>query len=99
MYGTLKVKVYVCQAEGFVKILEDSKVYKLEKALYGLRKSRRVWNLNLNNNLNKMGYQRRLQESVVYESMTNGEFINIAVYIDYLFMTGTILEFINRTRD
>nr|GEZ30864.1 retrovirus-related Pol polyprotein from transposon TNT 1-94 [Tanacetum cinerariifolium] len=41
--GTLKEGVYVCQPEGFINADHPSHVYKLKKALYGLKKSPRAW--------------------------------------------------------
>lgn len=43
LYGILNEDVYVDQPEGFVKQGYDHMVYKLRKALYGLRQSSRVW--------------------------------------------------------
>ncbi|GKF09799.1 retrovirus-related pol polyprotein from transposon TNT 1-94 [Tanacetum coccineum] len=39
LHGTLKEDVYVCQPEGFIDADNPSHVYKLEKALYGLKLS------------------------------------------------------------
>jgi hypothetical protein len=40
--GELKEEVYVCQLPGFEKEKVAHKVYKLDKALYGLRQAPRV---------------------------------------------------------
>lgn len=37
--GDIKENVYVSQPEGFEKVGQESKVYKLLKALYGLRQA------------------------------------------------------------
>ncbi|GJV66573.1 retrovirus-related pol polyprotein from transposon TNT 1-94 [Tanacetum coccineum] len=37
LHGTLKEDVYVCQPEGFIDVDHPSHVYKLKKALYGLK--------------------------------------------------------------
>lgn len=50
---------------------EERKVYKLAKALYGLRQSPRAWNLKLNNTLKNMDFQRCMQENV-YRKVSNG---------------------------
>jgi len=39
LYGELKEEVYVDQPEGFIKHGEEDKVYKLNKALYGVKAS------------------------------------------------------------
>ncbi|GJV32276.1 retrovirus-related pol polyprotein from transposon TNT 1-94 [Tanacetum coccineum] len=37
LYGSLKEEVYVCQPDGFIDVDHPSHVYKLKKALYGLK--------------------------------------------------------------
>nr|GEZ48696.1 retrovirus-related Pol polyprotein from transposon TNT 1-94 [Tanacetum cinerariifolium] len=41
--GSLKEDVYVCQPEGFIDADHPSHVFKLKKALYGLKKEPRAW--------------------------------------------------------
>ncbi|GKF67903.1 putative ribonuclease H-like domain-containing protein, partial [Tanacetum coccineum] len=42
LYGTIKEEVYVCQPPGFVDPKFPEKVYKVEKALYGLHQAPRA---------------------------------------------------------
>ncbi|GKA18939.1 zinc finger, CCHC-type containing protein [Tanacetum coccineum] len=44
LHGDLKEEVYVTQPEGFVQQGNSGKVYKLTKALYGLRQAQVAWN-------------------------------------------------------
>nr|GEY12867.1 uncharacterized mitochondrial protein AtMg00810-like [Tanacetum cinerariifolium] len=43
LHGSLKEDVYVCQPEGFIDADHPSHVYKLKKALYGLRQAPKAW--------------------------------------------------------
>nr|GEV10221.1 retrovirus-related Pol polyprotein from transposon TNT 1-94 [Tanacetum cinerariifolium] len=43
LHSSLKEDVYVCQPEGFIDVDHPSHVYKLKKALYGLKKAPRAW--------------------------------------------------------
>nr|GEX04887.1 putative ribonuclease H-like domain-containing protein [Tanacetum cinerariifolium] len=43
LYGTIKEEVYVCQPPGFEDPYFPNKVYKVEKALYGLHQAPRAW--------------------------------------------------------
>ncbi|GKA74774.1 putative ribonuclease H-like domain-containing protein [Tanacetum coccineum] len=43
LYGTIEEEVYVCQPPGFEDPQFPDKVYKLEKALYGLHQAPRAW--------------------------------------------------------
>ncbi|GJZ57440.1 putative ribonuclease H-like domain-containing protein, partial [Tanacetum coccineum] len=43
LYGTIEEEVYVCQPPGFEDPYFPDKVYKVEKALYGLHQAPRAW--------------------------------------------------------
>nr|GEZ45974.1 retrovirus-related Pol polyprotein from transposon TNT 1-94 [Tanacetum cinerariifolium] len=43
LHGSLKEDVYVCQPEGFIDADHPIHVYKLKKALYGLKHAPRAW--------------------------------------------------------
>nr|GEZ65176.1 retrovirus-related Pol polyprotein from transposon TNT 1-94 [Tanacetum cinerariifolium] len=43
LHGSLKEDVYVCQPEGFIDADHPRHVYKLKKALYGLKKAPKAW--------------------------------------------------------
>nr|GEY33092.1 putative ribonuclease H-like domain-containing protein [Tanacetum cinerariifolium] len=46
LYGTIKEEVYFSQPLGFVNLQFLDKVYKVEKALYGLHQAPRAWSLS-----------------------------------------------------
>nr|GEU88950.1 ribonuclease H-like domain-containing protein [Tanacetum cinerariifolium] len=46
LYGTIEEKVYVIQPPGFVDPEFPDRVYKVEKALYGLHQAPRAWSLS-----------------------------------------------------
>jgi hypothetical protein len=54
--GDLGEEVYVSQPPGFVKQGQEQKVYKLRKALYGLRQVPRAWNSKLDSVLHELGF-------------------------------------------
>ncbi|KAI3814337.1 hypothetical protein L1987_19089 [Smallanthus sonchifolius] len=43
LYGKVKEEVYVCQPPGFEDPLHPNRVFKLDKALYGLHQAPRAW--------------------------------------------------------
>jgi hypothetical protein len=45
--GDLREEVYVSQPPGFIVKGQEQNVYKLHKALYGLRQAPRAWNSKL----------------------------------------------------
>ncbi|GJS95890.1 ribonuclease H-like domain, reverse transcriptase, RNA-dependent DNA polymerase [Tanacetum coccineum] len=58
LHGDLKEEVYVTQPEGFVKRQDNGKVYRLIKALYGLRQAPRAWNIKLDNTLKSLDFKK-----------------------------------------
>ncbi|GJT68775.1 putative ribonuclease H-like domain-containing protein [Tanacetum coccineum] len=58
LYGKIKEKVYVYQPLGFEDLEFPDKVYKVEKALYGLHQAPRAWYETLSTYLLDNGFQR-----------------------------------------
>lgn len=87
--GEIQEEVYVTQPEGFVKEGKEHLVYKLVKALYGLRQAPRAWYTKLSKYLEKLGFVRCPYEHAVYTKKVGGEILIIGVYVDDLLVTGT----------
>lgn len=51
LHGELKETVYITKPVGYLNKRSEGKVYQISKALYGLRQSPRVWNMNLDTTL------------------------------------------------
>ncbi|GJR90435.1 putative ribonuclease H-like domain-containing protein [Tanacetum coccineum] len=58
LYGKIEEKVYVCQPLGFEDPEFPNKVYKVEKALYGLHQAPKAWYETLSTYLLDNGFQR-----------------------------------------
>ncbi|GJY84912.1 putative ribonuclease H-like domain-containing protein [Tanacetum coccineum] len=58
LYGTIEKEVYVCQPPGFEDPQFPNKVYKVEKALYGLHQAPRAWYETLSTYLITNGFRR-----------------------------------------
>ncbi|GKB58195.1 retrovirus-related pol polyprotein from transposon TNT 1-94 [Tanacetum coccineum] len=58
LYGKIKEEVYVCQPPGFEDPYFPDRVYKVEKALYGLHQAPRAWYETLSTYLLDNGFQR-----------------------------------------
>ena len=66
LHGELKEVIFVSQPEGFIVKGSETKVYKLRKALYGLRQAPRAWNEKLNHVLKGLSFERCLKEPSLY---------------------------------
>lgn len=89
LHGDLKEVVYVSQPEGFVKKGHEEKVYRLTKALYGLRQAPRAWNLKLDGTLKILGFKRCSKEQAIYTKHEGNELIIMGVYVDDLIVTSS----------
>ena len=90
--GELLEEVYVMQPEGFEKKGEERKVYRLLKALYGLRQAPRAWNARLDKCLRDLGFRKCQHEQAVYTKCQNGNVVIIGVYVDDLLVAGSDQE-------
>lgn len=81
--GILKENVYMEQPEGFVMDNNKHKVYKLNKAIYGLKQSAKAWYERINDVLiNKLYFKRFSSEPCVYIYNDGNEILYIAIYVD-----------------
>lgn len=87
--GELQEIVYVTQPKGFEKEGEEQKVYRLYKALYGLRQAPRAWYTRLSKCLTELGFTKYPFEHAVYIKHEGGESLIVGVYVDDLLVTGT----------
>nr|GEX35117.1 hypothetical protein [Tanacetum cinerariifolium] len=58
LYGKIEEEVYVCQPSGFEDLEFSDRVYKVEKALYGLHQALRAWYETLSTYLLDNGFHR-----------------------------------------
>ena len=92
LHGELKEEVYVVQPDGFVIKGQEAKVYKLKKALYGLRQAPRAWNVKLNKILRELNFHRCSKEPSLYRKEERDQLLIVAVYVDDLLITGSSLQ-------
>nr|GEX65952.1 ribonuclease H-like domain, reverse transcriptase, RNA-dependent DNA polymerase [Tanacetum cinerariifolium] len=89
LHGELKEEVYVTQPEGFMKREDNGKVYRLIKALYGLRQAPRAWNIKLDNTLKSLDFKKCALEQAIYTKTSKDSTLLIGVYVDDLIITST----------
>ena len=56
--GILEEEVYIERPKGFFNPKKKDMVYKLHKALYGVKEAPRAWYKSLHNYLMQIGFQR-----------------------------------------
>ncbi|GJW10912.1 putative ribonuclease H-like domain-containing protein [Tanacetum coccineum] len=66
LYGTIEEEVYVCQPPGFEDPQFPDKVYKVEKALYGLHQAPRAWYETLSTYLLENRFRRGIIDKTLF---------------------------------
>nr|GEX17878.1 ribonuclease H-like domain, reverse transcriptase, RNA-dependent DNA polymerase [Tanacetum cinerariifolium] len=96
LHGDLMEEVYVTHPEGFIKEQDNRKVYRLIKALYGIRQAPRAWNIKLDNTLKSLDFKKCSLEQAIYTKTSNDSTLLIGVYVDDLIITGPPKKEINK---
>ncbi|GJX38790.1 putative ribonuclease H-like domain-containing protein [Tanacetum coccineum] len=79
LYGTIEEEVYVSQPPGFVDPEFPEKVYKVEKALYGLHQAPRAWYETLSTYLLDNGFYRGQIDKTLFIKRVKGDILLIQV--------------------
>ncbi|GJS88740.1 uncharacterized mitochondrial protein-like protein [Tanacetum coccineum] len=75
LYGTIKEEVYVCQPPGFKDLHFPDKVYKVDKALYGLHQALRAWYETLSTYLIENGFRRDIIDKNLFIKKDKGDIL------------------------
>ncbi|GKC68089.1 putative ribonuclease H-like domain-containing protein [Tanacetum coccineum] len=89
LYGTIKEEVYVKQPPGFVDPTFPDKVYKVEKALYGLHQAPRAWYETLSTYLIKNGFRRGTIDKTLFIKKMKNDILLVQVYVDDIIFGST----------
>nr|GEX51930.1 hypothetical protein [Tanacetum cinerariifolium] len=82
LYGTINEEVYVMQPLGFQDPEFPNRVYKVEKAMYGLHQAPRAWYGTLSKYLLANGFQRGTIDQTLFIKRHRGDFLLVQVYVD-----------------
>ncbi|GKC79640.1 putative ribonuclease H-like domain-containing protein, partial [Tanacetum coccineum] len=92
LYGKIEEEVYVCQPPGFEDPEFLDKVYKVEKALYGLHQAPRAWYETLSTYLLDNGFQRGQIDKTLFIKRVKGDILLVQVYVDDIIFGSTRKE-------
>jgi hypothetical protein len=96
--GELKEEIYMSPPDG---IDLGGRVYKLQKSLYGLKQSARVWNKHLTDYLVSHGFTKADQDHSVLVSgggIADPEGVIIPIYVDDMLIVSKSMKQINATK-
>ncbi|GJR63941.1 putative ribonuclease H-like domain-containing protein [Tanacetum coccineum] len=89
LYGTIEEDMYVCQPPGFEDPQFPDKVYKVEKALYGLHQAPKAWYETLSTYLLENGYRRGTIDKTLFIKKDRGDILLVLVYVDDIIFGST----------
>ncbi|GJV92524.1 putative ribonuclease H-like domain-containing protein [Tanacetum coccineum] len=89
LYGKFEKEVYVCQPLGFEDPYFPNRVYKVEKALYGLHQAPRAWYETLSTYLLDNEFQREKIDKTLFIKRYKGDILLVQVYLDDIIFGST----------
>ncbi|GKE09762.1 putative ribonuclease H-like domain-containing protein [Tanacetum coccineum] len=89
LYGNIKEEVYVCQPLGFVDPEFLEKVYKVEKALYGLHQALRAWCETHSTYLLDNGFHMGQIDKTLFIKRLKGDILLVQVYVNDIIFGST----------
>ncbi|GJS16133.1 putative ribonuclease H-like domain-containing protein [Tanacetum coccineum] len=90
LYGTIEEEVYVHQPSGFEDPQFPHKVYKVEKALFGLHQAPRAWYETLSTYLLENGYKRGTIDKTLFIKKDKHDILLVQVYVDDIIFGSTM---------
>nr|GEX91583.1 hypothetical protein [Tanacetum cinerariifolium] len=92
LYGPLKEELYVNQPDGFVDPYHPDKIYRLKKALYGLKLAPRAWYDELSKFLLSKGFSKGSIDPTLFITKHRGDILLVQIYVDDIIFGSTNLN-------
>nr|GEV09012.1 hypothetical protein [Tanacetum cinerariifolium] len=89
LHRTLKEDVYVCQPEGFIDVDHPSHVFKLKKALFGLKQAPRAWYDELSTFLLQNHFFKGSTDPTLFIRRFIDDILVVQVYVDDIIFGST----------
>ncbi|GJZ82373.1 putative ribonuclease H-like domain-containing protein [Tanacetum coccineum] len=95
VFAHIEEEVYVCQPPGFEDLEFPNRVYKVEKALYGLHQAPRAWYETLSTYMLNNKFQRGKIDKTLFIKRHKGDILLVQVYVDDIIFGSTKKELCN----
>ncbi|GJZ57016.1 putative ribonuclease H-like domain-containing protein [Tanacetum coccineum] len=92
LYGKIEEEVYVCQPPRFEDPEFPDRVYKVEKALYGLNQAPRAWYETLSTYLLENEFQRGTIDKTLFIKKVKSDILLVQVYVDDIIFGSTMKD-------
>jgi hypothetical protein len=97
LYGLLTANEvqWMEQPEGFVTPGKEDWVWELQRGLYGMKQSGRIWNKTMNKAMASWGFMRLTSDPCLFYQNHNNNIILAAVHVDNFLIAGSSTDEIN----
>lgn len=82
LYGKLEDEIYMKQPQGYEKPGQEDKVCLLQRSLYGLKQSSRIWNKTVSTTFENMGFKQGDGDSCCFAKKEKDCLTIILLYVD-----------------
>lgn len=86
--GKLDEEIYVRQPQGFEVPGQEGKVYRLHRAVYGLKQASRAWHKDLDATLTSFGLKASKHDPCLYWMRQGGKVLYVLIYVDDLILAS-----------
>ena len=83
--GFIEEEVYIEHPEGFETFDKELHVYKLKRALYGLKQTPRVWYTKIDNYFTGLGFTKSEADANLYHIVVNGKLLTMYLMLMILY--------------
>nr|GEW02008.1 retrovirus-related Pol polyprotein from transposon TNT 1-94 [Tanacetum cinerariifolium] len=99
LHGSLKEDVYVCQPEGFIDVDHPSHVYKLKKALHGLKQAPRAWYEELSTFILQNHFFKGTIDPMLFIRRFHDDILVVQVYVDDIIFGEKLVSWSSKKQD
>lgn len=85
----LNEDIFIYQLQGFEKVSEEGMMYRLQKALYGLRQPPEAWYNRLDCHLLSFRLIRSLNKATLYVKKSGSDLLVVSIYVDDILLKGS----------
>ncbi|KAG7588044.1 GAG-pre-integrase domain [Arabidopsis suecica] len=98
LQGELEDDVYMTPPPGLEDSIDPGKVWRLRKAIYGLKQSPRAWYHKLSRTLKDHGFKKSESDHTLFTLQSSQGIVVVLIYVDDLIISGDNKEGINSTK-
>ena len=97
--GKLDEDIYMAQPDGFSDTANPDYVCKLQRSLYGLKQSPRMWNKTIDDFMLGLKFKKCDSDHCVYMKRDDQDMIFVALYVDDLILASSTSKMLQETKE